>query len=99
MEKTLSLIFLILFKFNLHGEEAVLPRHPSPSPDGSQIAFTSARDGNYEIYVMRADGTNLRRATHHNESDDFPTWQPDGRKILTVAQRNGQYDLYLIDVP
>jgi Tol biopolymer transport system component len=30
---------------------------PAFSPDGSKIAFTSDRDGNYEIYVMNADGS------------------------------------------
>ena len=31
------------------------------SPDGTKIAFTSDRDGNFEIYVMNADGTNPTR--------------------------------------
>ena len=35
--------------------------HPSWSPDGSQIAFESDRDGDYEIYIMAADGSNQRR--------------------------------------
>ena len=33
------------------------------SPDGTRIAFTSERDGNREIYVMDADGSNLIRVT------------------------------------
>ena len=36
---------------------------PAWSPDGSRIAFTSNRDGNYEIYVMNADGSNPRNVT------------------------------------
>ena len=38
---------------------------PAWSPDGKRIAFTSNRDGNYEIYVMNADGSDLRNLTRH----------------------------------
>jgi TolB protein len=39
-------------------------RYPTWSPDGAWIAFNSTRDGNSDIYAMRADGTGLRRLTH-----------------------------------
>ena len=38
---------------------------PAWSPDGSQLAFVSNRDGNSEIYVVNADGSNVRRLTNH----------------------------------
>lgn len=34
------------------------------SPDGSQLAFWSARDGPWEIYLMNADGTNVQQLTN-----------------------------------
>ncbi|HXG08500.1 MAG TPA: hypothetical protein VNK04_01805 [Gemmataceae bacterium] len=51
------------------------------SPDGTKIAFTSNRDGNFEIYVMNADGTNQTRLTNSPGYDYQPTWSPDGTKI------------------
>jgi TolB protein len=58
---------------------------PIWSPDGSQIAFLSDRDGpNMEIYIMDPDGTNIKRVTHHGK---FLTniygiaWSLDGEKI------------------
>ena len=71
---------------------------PKFSPDGKRIAFTSSRDGNYEIYVMNSDGTNLVRVTNHPELDDFPAWHPDGRRLVMVSERRGQFDLYLVDI-
>ena len=49
---------------------------PSWSPDGTRIAFASSRDGNVEIYVMDADGTNLVRLTNDPAEDSSPAWRP-----------------------
>ena len=54
---------------------------PAWSPDGTKIAFVSDRDDNKEIYVMNADGKNLKNLTLHLDSDTCPTWSPDGTKI------------------
>ena len=50
---------------------------------GSRIAFTSFRNGNFDLYVMNADGSKQRRLTTpaggtHSSS---PAWSPDGRRI------------------
>ena len=72
--------------------------HASWSPDGKRIAFTSTRDGNYEIYLINADGTQLRRVTNHPERDDFAIWHPDGQRLLTIAERKGRFDLFLTEI-
>ena len=69
---------------------------PRISPEGSRIAFTSNRDGNYEIYVMKLDGSGLVRLTDNVEQDDFPVWDPDGKSLIVVSERDGQSDLYRI---
>lgn len=55
---------------------AAIDGQPTWSPDGARIAFTSGRDGNYEIYAMNADGTNPTRLTHDLGVDEEPAWQP-----------------------
>lgn len=60
---------------------------PAWSPDGRQIAFSSDRDGNREIYVMDADGANVRRLTDHPAWDGHPYWSPDGSRILFESNR------------
>jgi TolB protein len=47
---------------------------PAWSPDGSLIAFTSIRSGNSEIWLVNADGTNLRQLTHHGQLARYPVW-------------------------
>jgi WD40-like Beta Propeller Repeat len=65
------------------------------SPDGRLIAFVSTRDGNRELYVMRADGSRQRRVTRNAADDEWPRWTPDGR-IVFQSNRDGDYDLYVI---
>ena len=59
------------------------------SPDGRQIVFVSGRDGNPEIYVMNADGSNARRLTNHPAGDVAPTWSPSGTQIAFSSDRAG----------
>lgn len=59
-----------------------LTRHPSVdlvaswSPDGAWIAFGSSRDGDWEVYVMRADGSEQRRVTYSRGFDGDANWVP-----------------------
>lgn len=55
---------------------------PALSPDGTRIAFSSARDGNPEIYTIGVDGSNLTRITDNAARDILPAWSPDGHKLI-----------------
>ena len=66
---------------------------PSFSPDGSEIVFTSGREGFHEeccgysehrIYVMNSDGSNQRRLIEGEHQDHSPDWSPDGSEIAFV---------------
>jgi TolB protein len=61
---------------NLTNNDRVHDRSPAWSPDGKAIAFASERDGNSEIYVMNADGTEQKRVTDNVAYDDYPQWKP-----------------------
>jgi TolB protein len=49
---------------------------PSWSPDGTQITFSSQRNGNSEIYLMNADGSGQLRLTDNPADDEIAIWQP-----------------------
>src|SRR5438477_11824300 len=56
-------------------------------PAAGQIAFTSGRDGNGEIYVMNADGSGQVNITYNPAEDTHPVWSPDGTKIVFLSPR------------
>jgi uncharacterized protein YjdB len=60
---------------------------PAPSPDGRSIAFTSTRDGNYQIYLMDLDGGRQRRAHESQLKETHAAWFPNGD--LAYLQERG----------
>ena len=77
-------------------------RHPSWSPDGKRIAFSSDRISiGGEIYVMDSDGKNVTRLTN-GEWDWNPAWSPDGKRIVfqsMLAKPNGHHntEIFVMD--
>jgi dipeptidyl aminopeptidase/acylaminoacyl peptidase len=71
--------------------------NPQISPDGKKIAFVVAESNlqkgktNSELYVIDADGSNLKRMTNNPASDAHPRWASDGKSILfTSSRKDGQ---------
>lgn len=67
-----------------------------PVPDQA-IAFSSARDGDQEIYTMKLNGTDPVQLTDHPATDEAPQWSPDGTKIVFMSDRDGDYEIYTMD--
>jgi TolB protein len=66
-----------------------------PTARVATIAFDSNRDGNYEIYVMNADGSGVRQVTTGGGAD--PAWSPDGTKIAFESDRDGNFEIYVMN--
>lgn len=58
------------------------------SPDGSQIAFNSEREGSRQIYVMPSTGGEPRQLTWHTDGCELLEWLPDGRSLLVNMGRD-----------
>ena len=69
---------------------------PTPSPLSGKIAFASDRDGDHEIYVMNADGSNLTRLTDNSAMDQQPQWSPDGGKVVFSSNRDEKLEIYVM---
>ena len=68
---------------------------PDYSADGKWITFTSTRDGDEEIYVMKADGSDQENLSNTpGANDSFPVWSPDGKRIAFTSDRDGNFEVY-----
>lgn len=66
---------------------------PSWSPDGRRIVFSGLANGVTDLYMIDADGRNLRQLTDDPYGDLQPAWSPDGRSIAFASERGPQSDL------
>jgi dipeptidyl aminopeptidase/acylaminoacyl peptidase len=77
---------------------------PVVSADGKNVALTVTRydlesgESWREIWMMGADGENLRQMTHGRHHDGSPTFSPDGESLLFVSDRGEGSQLYLLPV-
>ena len=70
---------------------------PAWSADGARIAFFSSRSGNYDIWVMNADGGNQRQLTDDPADDRRPAWSPDGMYLAFDSDRAGTRDIWVME--
>ena len=69
---------------------------PVWSPDGTQIAFRSHRDGDEEVYLMNADGSNQINLSNASGTDYSPAWSPDGQWIAFQSDRTGNANIWIV---
>jgi len=81
-----------LMALPLSAIEAPLPRHPAPSPDGSQILFSWQGD----LWIVAADGGQARRLTAHPANERYPVWSRDGRSIAFSSDRYGSPNVFVM---
>jgi len=73
-------------------------RHPAASPDGSAIAFSSDRDGAWDIYILDLASSAVRRVTETQAYEGWPSWSPDGRWLAVESYADGDLDIWVLSV-
>ena len=69
---------------------------PAVSPDGREVAFTLSMNGNNDIYVVPAGGSDLRRLTYSPGIDTSPSWSPTGAQLVYTSDRAGTPSIYVM---
>ena len=72
--------------------------NPAWSIDGKRLLFESERSGGSDIYLMDADGGNVKRLTDDPAADTHPRWSPDGTQFVFDSHRGGAGHIYVANV-
>jgi len=90
-------IIVVLSNSGLCGEKKESVSLKDNLYKNTKIAFESFRDGNTEICVMGADGTEQTNLTQNPAHDEKPCWSPDGSKIAFISDRGGNREIYIMN--
>jgi len=79
-------------------------QRPDISPNGQQIVFSSNRitvdgtnpEGDFEIFIMNSEGSDVRQLTFNAADDSWPRWSPNGKWIAFHSNLDGNYEIYVI---
>jgi TolB protein len=71
---------------------------PAWSPDGKLMAIALARDDSTQLYLVKPDGSGLRRITFSGAIDTEPNFSPDGQTLLFTSDRGGSPQIYSMPV-
>ncbi|NNE09659.1 MAG: hypothetical protein HKN20_13950 [Gemmatimonadetes bacterium] len=80
-----------------HATYRRVPALAGASTPAGEVVFSTNRDGNFEIYLMQADGTNPVNLTMNAAYDYAPCWSPDGTRLAFQTDRDGNSEIYLMN--
>jgi TolB protein len=88
-----TLMLLVLLSVGAAPSALQLP------PAAERIAFAAYRNGQWDIYSISPESSNLRQLTNDTYEDTDPSYSPDGTKLAFASRRNNNWDVYVLDLP
>jgi Tol biopolymer transport system component len=77
--------------------KAIVCASSPAQPESGQLAFTSNRSGDFDIYLMDDDGSNVVQLTDDPATDGDPAWSPDGQRIAFASNRDGDFEIFVMN--
>jgi serine/threonine protein kinase/Tol biopolymer transport system component len=74
-----------------------MDRQPSYSPDGKWVVFSTARNGNLDLWTTSTDTGETRRITDDQAQDWDPAFTPDGRQLVWSSNRSGHFEIWIAE--
>lgn len=71
--------------------------HPSYSPDGGSIVYSSNESGNWDIWTINEDGSGEKKLTTNQKSQTNPRYSPDGKKIIYASWEGEDVNVWVMD--
>lgn len=92
----MRLVLLLCFVF-IAAVEVTAQDKPAWNPKSADFLFSSTRDGNSEVYLLRAGQSEWVNLSNHKAGDNWPVWSPDGKKIAFQSNRAGNLDIWTMN--
>lgn len=92
---TLGLIFWAVVSLR---PEARLAHGPAGQALDERLALAAYRHGQWDIYSLRLDGSDLRQITNDRAEDTDPAFSPDGTRLAFASRRQNNWDIYLLNL-
>jgi Tol biopolymer transport system component len=98
-DKTTNTTTLLAATEEVHatGGSISIPGHTRFLPDG-RVVYTSARSGNWQNYVVSADGSTIINLNNNSSNDGEATPSPDGTKLAFESDRSGVNAIYTMTI-
>ncbi len=70
--------------------------HPDWSSTTDTIVYQSRVDGNWNLYLIEADGSNRRQLTDDPAIEGLPVWSPDGQWVAYLSNQGDNWGIWII---